>query len=168
MKIFAYGSNMHLNRLRKRVPSATKISNAYIQGYNLICNKISIDESSKANIFKSNNSKDIVWGVIFEIEDIEKSILDEAEGLGRGYNETTLLFTDINNITHKAQVYIADNEFINNELKPYDWYKKFILEGAKQNKLPETYIEKIESLEFNIDKNKIRRNQKLKILHEEK
>ncbi len=168
MKIFAYGSNMHLNRLGKRVPSASKISNAFIEGYALACNKISIDKSSKANIVKSDNLEDIVWGIIFEIEDTEKSILDKAEGLGKGYKETTLFFTDINNITHEAQVYIADNEFINNKLKPYDWYKQFILEGAKQNQLPETYIEKIKSLEFEIDKDKARRNQQLKILNEEK
>ncbi len=43
----------------------------------------------------------------------------------------------------------------------------FILEGAKQNQLPQNYVEKIESFEFKIDKNKERRKRRLKILNEE-
>ncbi len=34
MKIFAYGSNMNINRLKERVPSAIKICNASVEGYN--------------------------------------------------------------------------------------------------------------------------------------
>ncbi len=166
MKIFAYGSNMHLNRLRKRVSSATKISNAFIKGYNLVCNKISSDGSSKGNIVISDNPNDVVWGVIFEIEDTDKSILNEAEGLGRGYNETTLTFTNENDESLEAQVYVADDNSINNHLKPYDWYKLFILEGARQNQLPQAYIEKIESLDFEFDEDTTRRNRMLKILEE--
>lgn len=166
MRIFAYGSNMHLNRLKKRVPSAIKISNAFIEGYNLVCNKISIDGSSKGNIVKSENPNDVVWGVIFEIEDTEKSILDEAEGLGRGYNETTLTFTDNDNNAVKAQIYLADEDAIDNQLKPFDWYKSIILEGAKQNQLPQDYIEKIESLDFEVDKDEERQSKRMKILEE--
>ncbi len=167
MKIFAYGSNMHVNRLRKRVPSATKVSNAFIEGFKLMCNKVSNTGSSKGNIVKSNNQGDIVWGVVFEIDESEKSNLDRAEGLGQGYNETTLTFTDKDNNSIEAQVYLADDNSIDNQLKPFDWYKLFILDGAKQNQLPEDYIEKIESFDFEVDKDENRRNQMLKILQED-
>lgn len=37
MRIFAYGSNMNIERLKKRTPSAFKVSNASIQGLLLRC-----------------------------------------------------------------------------------------------------------------------------------
>jgi gamma-glutamylcyclotransferase len=163
MKIFAYGSNMNIERLKQRVPSATKLTNASIKNYSLTCNKISVDGSSKANIISTDNSDDVVWGVVFEIDDNEKSKLDRAEGLGNGYNQTTINVTDLNNNIHETQVYIADNNSINNELLPYDWYKQFISSGAEQNQLPDDYIEKINSTNFVIDTNEERRQTNLEI-----
>jgi len=152
---------MNIERLKQRVPSAKKLANAYLKNYSLVCNKISVDGSSKANIIQVEN--DVVWGVLFEINDTEKYNLDRAEGLGNGYNETTLTFIDQNDISHQAQVYIADNNSLNNSLQPYDWYMKFITSGAKQNQLPDDYIEKVNAINFIIDKNVERRERNLEI-----
>ena len=165
MLIFAYGSNMNLNRLQKRVPSATKVANVYTTGYILKCNKVSSDNSSKANIVQSYNPEDKVWGVLFEIDENQKAELDRVEGLGNGYNETTLTFFDADNNTHQAQVYIADENFINDNLRPYDWYSQFILTGAEQNQLPQEYINKIQSLEFLVDPDAERRLKSLTIIY---
>lgn len=89
MLIFSYGSNMNLNRLAKRVPSAVKVSNAFLPEHKLLCNKISKDGSAKANIFKTYIAAELVWGVLFTIDSKEKPLLDKAEGLGMGYNEDT-------------------------------------------------------------------------------
>lgn len=90
MKIFAYGSNMNLNRLKARVPSASKVCNASISGYFFSFNKKSSDGSGKGNITHTNNAADTVWGVVFEIDETEKGMLDEAEGLGNGYDESII------------------------------------------------------------------------------
>ncbi|MDR2231345.1 MAG: gamma-glutamylcyclotransferase [Flavobacteriaceae bacterium] len=162
MKIFAYGSNMNLDRLKERVPSANKLFNAYIKSYSLRCNKASSDkESSKANIIKTDNDDDIVWGVMFEIDDSEKPNLDKAKGLGQGYNESILSFLDSENNPQEAQVYIADESAINDDLLPYDWYKEYIVSGAKENNLPKEYIEKLEAIKFIEDTNTERRNKNL-------
>lgn len=164
MKIFAYGSNMNLDRLKKRVPSANKLLNVFVKDYTLKCNKNSKDGSSKANIIKTGNDDDIVWGVIFEIDDSEKANLDKAEGLGQGYNESTLSFLDLQNNSYEAQVYIADESAINEELYPYDWYKEYIVSGAKENDLPKEYIEKLEAITFIEDKDTERRSKNLGVL----
>lgn len=164
MKIFAYGSNMNLNRLKERVPSANKLRNVFIKGHTIKCNKISKDGSSKANIIETDNDDDIVWGVIFEIDDSEKRNLDEYEGLGKGYNESILSFLDSENNPHEAQVYIADKSAINEDLLPYDWYKEYIVSGARENDLPKEYIEKLEAIKFIEDTDTERRNKKLSIL----
>lgn len=158
MKIFAYGSNMNLDRLKERVPSANKLLNVFIKSYTIKCNKISTDGSSKANIVETGNDDDIVWGVIFEIDGSEKSNLDEYE---QGYNDSILSFLDSENNPHEAQVYIADESAINDDLLPYDWYKEYIVSGAKENDLPKEYIEKLEAIKFIEDTNTERRNKNL-------
>lgn len=146
MLIFAYGSNLNLNRRLQRVPSAIKVSNAFLPGFKLVCNKEGKDGSAKANIVKKNISCELVWGVLFNIDSKEKPLLDKAEGLGLGYNEDTLTFFDQLSNSYFAQVYIADSNSINNHLFPFDWYKEFIVTGGIQNQLPADYISLLQSI----------------------
>lgn len=164
MLIFAYGSNMNLNRLTQRVPSAMKVSNAFLSGYKLICNKVSKDGSAKANIIKTDNLAELVWGVLFNINSNEKPLLDKAEGLGKGYNEDTLTVSDETNNSYVAQVYIADSKAIDNNLLPYDWYKEFIVSGAILNNLPAEYISKLQSITCIRDDDEERRTKNYSIL----
>lgn len=159
---------MNINRLTQRVPSATKVSNVFLTGYKLMCNKVSRnDGSAKANIEKSDIATDIVWGILFEIDSNEKPLLDKAEGLGKGYNEDCLTFTDENNLNYIAQVYIADSNSINNRLVAYDWYKEFIITGAIQNQLPADYISQLQSIPFIPDPDEKRRSDHYSILRGE-
>lgn len=164
MLIFAYGSNMNLNRLTKRVPSAVKVSNAFLPGHKLVCNKISNDGSAKANILKTDIPAEIVWGALFSINSNEKALLDNAEGLGSGYNEETLTFYNEFNNPYSAQVYIADSKATDNNLLPYDWYKEFIVTGAIQNKLPADYISLLQSIPCIPDSDEKRRIKNYSIL----
>jgi gamma-glutamylcyclotransferase (GGCT)/AIG2-like uncharacterized protein YtfP len=165
MLIFAYGSNMNLNRLTKRIPSAVKVSNASLSGYKLVCNKVSKkDDSAKANIIQTDNLADLVWGVLFTIDNDQKPLLDKTEGLGKGYNEDTLIFFDETNNSYTAQIYIADSKAIDDNLFPYDWYKEFIVSGAIQNKLPFEYIAKLKSITCVRDHDEERRTKNYDIL----
>lgn len=164
MLIFTYGSNMHLNRLTKRVPSAMKITNAFLAGHKVVCNKISNDGSAKANVIETDVPDEIVWGVLFSIDSSEKALLDKAEGLGKGYNEDTFTFFDETNTSYAAQIYIADSNSIDNTLLPYDWYKEFIVSGAIQNKLPAEYILQLQSITCIRDHDEARRIKNYSIL----
>jgi hypothetical protein len=164
MLIFAYGSNMNLNRLTQRVPSAVKLCNAFVPGYKLVCNKVSKDGSAKANIIRTDNPSEFVWGVLFTIDKNEKPLLDKAEGLGKGYNEDTLIFFDETDNPYVAQVYIADSKAIDNNLMPYDWYKEFIVSGAILNNLPGEYISKLQSITCVRDHDEKRRTENYAIL----
>ena len=85
-------------------------------------------------------------GVLFNIDAKEKTLLNNAEGLGSGYNEETLTFYDEFNNPYSAQVYIADSKAIDNNLLSYDWYKEFIITGAIQNQLSEEHIALLQSI----------------------
>ncbi len=152
---------MNLNRLLQRVPSAVKVSNAFLSDYKLVCNKKSKDGSSKANIIKTDIPGELVWGLLFNIDSKEKPLLDKAEGLGLGYNEDTLTFVDQLNNSYSAQVYIADSKSINSHLLPFDWYKEFIVTGCIQNKLPGDYILQLQSIPCIPDPDEKRRLKKL-------
>lgn len=146
MKIFCYGSNMNTERITERCSSSRFISRAKVSGYKLVFNKKSKDKSGKANLIYTGD-KSLVWGVIFDISEDQKPLLDKAEGLGRGYDEYKL--TVINDLEQEIECvcYIAtDEKYLDNNLKPYDWYKEYCLIGAKQHNLPEEWILVLERL----------------------
>jgi len=146
MKIFCYGSNMNTERITERCSSSCFISRAKISGYKLVFNKKSKDKSGKANLVHTGD-KSLVWGVIFDISEDQKSILDKAEGLGRGYDEYKLQV--INDLEQEIECvcYIAtDSKYLDDNLKPHDWYTDFCLLGAKEHNLPKEWILTLEQL----------------------
>ncbi len=160
MKYFAYGSNMCTNRLKSRVPSCEFHCVGELRGYVLKYHKRSTDGSGKSNVIPSGNSKDVVIGVIFTIDESEKSLLDEAEG--QGYRETLVHINTAHGIV-TVYMYTAAPNYIDDSLVPYTWYKDFVLEGAREHGLSTEYIQKI--IDFpdkpDPDINRERENRKL-------
>ncbi len=57
----------------------------------------------------------------------------------------------------KVLTYLATPDYIDDSLKPYDWYKDFVLAGGKEHGPPPEYIaEYIQSVEAIQDPNKTR------------
>lgn len=142
---FAYGSNMCTGRLAKRVGTPNKIGLAKLVEYDLRFHKRSSDGSGKADAYQTGRQEDVVWGVLFEFDETRKPCLDEAEGVGAGYNEVCINVEDEDGNDRYASAYLADNGHINPELRPYFWYKRFVVEGARQHGLPNWYIEQIDN-----------------------
>jgi len=143
MKYLAYGSNMHPIRLKQRTPSAKFYRVISLKGYKLRFHKIGKDGSGKCNIFFTNDVNDIIYGVLYEIDNCDIRYLDKAEGLGQGYIKK---FLYIQEIKEELFFYSAQDEFIDNSLKPYSWYKALVLEGAKYFRLPSNYIKEIKKV----------------------
>jgi len=144
MKIFCYGSNMSSERITERCSSSRFISRAKVSGWKLLFNKKSKDGSGKANLIYTGDGS-LVWGVIFDITEEQKPILDKFEGLGKGYDELKLKVISDLGEEIECVCYIATEEkYLDNSLKPFDWYKEWCLKGAKQHNLPSEYILTIE------------------------
>ncbi len=140
MKYFAYGSNLLLTKMREVVPSAAPTGVARLPAYKLKFHKESFDGSAKCDAYGTGDERDVVHGVVYEIDEKEKPNLDRAEGLGVGYNEVEIeVMGDRGSVT--AFMYVADSEYIDYTLQPYTWYKQYVLEGARHHGLPESYIE---------------------------
>jgi len=141
------------SRIKNRIDSFQYYSIGYIKEYSLEFHKLSIDTSGKANGFFTGDKKDLIWGVIGEIKDEDKVILDKIEGLGKGYNQETVRINLEDNTTLDANIYLADTKYIKDDLLPFNWYKEFVLRGAMENNLPNEYIENIKLMKSQKDKN---------------
>ena len=162
MKYFSYGSNMSLKRIRSRTPSAVVDSVACLSGHVMKFRKRSNkDGSAKCDVVETSNRDDVVWGVVFEIDDVEKTYLDNAEGLGYGYEQKAVELTGPDGKTLRAYTYYATD--IDDGLKPFTWYTEHVLRGARENGLPAEYIAGIEEIESIQDPDRERHERELSI-----
>jgi gamma-glutamylcyclotransferase len=133
---FAYGSNMKVERLIKRAPSAKTLGRAIISDKQVVFNKLSKTGSGKANIV--DTPRKTTWGVLFEIDVTDIPKLDNAE---EGYKRQNILVVDDNQISVRAFTYVAMKK--KDGLKPFDWYLTLMIQGAKENNLPKDYVENL-------------------------
>ncbi|MES0135200.1 gamma-glutamylcyclotransferase [Mesorhizobium sp. M0016] len=156
---FAYGSNMSTARLRDRMPSCNPIGIATLPGHTLRFHKRSVDESGKCNAFATGDENSVI-GVLFSFDPTERAKLDKAEGVGSGYEHATVTVINDKGRRRKVLTYLSTPDYIDDSLKPYSWYKDFVLAGGREHGLPPEYIaEYIQSVEAIEDINK-RRNRK--------
>lgn len=156
-KVFAYGSNMCSGRLRDYsvVPEGHGRA-ALLRDYRLRFNKKSQDGSGKANLEPYPDGE--VWGVLYVIPDGHLKTLDQGEGLG--YHRVKERVTTTDAMTTEAWVYLASKPSGDAALRPYTWYKRFLVEGAREHCLPPEYIEALEHIEANQDKDEQRDREK--------
>ena len=140
MLIFAYGSNMSCRRLKNRCASALIKEIAFAEGYKLMFNKKSSDGSAKANIQKTDTIS-LVWGVMYEISQEDKSELDRIEGKGYGYEEQFIFVKTAAGDLYECICYIVmDKKYTTDDSLPYDWYLNHCITGAAENNLPKEYV----------------------------
>ena len=158
---FGYGSNMLTDKLKRkdRCPSAVKIDVARTNEYTLKFHKVSKDGSGKGDMAFTGSETDELYGVVFSIDESQKYNLDLAEGVP-SYKPKEIVVEGITKGRLRVLAYYATK--IDSELKPYHWYKRQTVEGARENGLPEDYIKKIEAFESiqDPDEERVSKNKK--------
>jgi len=150
MIYFAYGSNMLLARLQRRVPSARRIDGVFcLPGHQLRFHKEGMDGSAKCDSHLTDDPADRVLGALFEMDPAHRDRLDAAEGLGDGYLDKDVQVSDTAGRLVEAHTYYATR--INGSLLPFSWYKDHVLMGARETDLPRRYIASIEKLKSTDD-----------------
>jgi len=143
-KVFAYGSNMCSGRFRAyAVSPETSGSSALLPAYRLLFNKRSQDGSGKANVEPHDGGQ--VWGVLYTIPDADLATLDRGEGTG--YHRARMPVRINGNEMTEAWVYLASRPSNDTSPRPYSWYKRFLVEGAREHSLPAQYIATLENIE---------------------
>ena len=156
----AYGSNLHPRRLQHRVPSARVIGTVGLMGWQLKFHKRGQDASAKCNIIQTGKTADVVYGAIYEMLASERHVLDKVEGLNSGYSLAHIEIAD----QGTAFFYVAEKEYIDNDLLPFDWYKEFVVAGGRFHAFPETYLAQINRINAMPDYDEARHQQHMTIL----
>lgn len=170
MKIFSYGSNMCSPRMAARVPSARFVGTGYVRGFTLRFHKRGrLDGSGKANMLRTGDPDDGVWGVIWTFDAAQKAALDRAEGLGNGYEEARVRVRRSSGNggpvdEMRLRAYVASPDFIDHRLLPLGWYLDFVLAGAREHGLPDAYVEAVARTDTRRDPDESRRKRNRRIL----
>lgn len=140
-RVFAYGSNMCSGRFRAYgVSPEGKGVPAVLAGHRLLFNKKSDDESGKANVERT--PKGDVWGVLYTISDADLARLARKEV---GYVKRKEPVT-AGDAVLDAWVFVAANPSAD-PLQPYSWYRRFLIEGAREHGLPAPYTDALDTIE---------------------
>ena len=151
MLYFAYGSNMDWSQMRDRCPSSRFAGIAVMRDHKLAFTRKSVKrDCGVADVVAEDGAQ--VWGVVYEIADLDVGRLDLSEGFRPGrdknsyYRRERLVFLDGEEqrpVTVSA--YFADPQ--PNPPLPNAAYKNLILTGARYWHLPEEYIRELEEIE---------------------
>lgn len=161
MLYFAYGSNMSSPRLCARVPSATAVGVAVLEGHRLAFHKPGrLDGSAKCDAVPTGDPRHRVFGVLFEIDPWHRPLLDRAEGLGFGYQRRTVSVRVRDEALDAFTYYATVSDAA---LKPLHWYRQHVLRGAREHGLPPDYIEAIRRVETITDADNVREQAELAI-----
>ena len=141
---FAYGSNLSSARMREtdRAPSARLVGTATLHGHVLEWHKRGADGTGKCTVRRTESRADGVWGVLWEVELADLARLDAVEGAG--YERVKLQVTTGND-RFEVFAYIARSSHCDASLKPADWYREFVLAGAREHGLPARWIAFLEN-----------------------
>lgn len=143
---FAFGSNMNIERLKKREINFSKIFSGYIKGYKLVFDKKASGklDQTYANIQKEENS--IVEGILYQIDNVNIEKLDIYEGVPKHYLRKEIEV----NTTHgliNAWVYIAHKDMLTSG-KPTKNYLSNLLNA--KDYLSENYYKNLCRIETSI------------------
>jgi gamma-glutamylcyclotransferase len=82
---------------------------------------------------------------LFRIAEAELPDLDAYEGSNEGYVRRLVKVRDETGRFIAAQTYVATK--VDPSLRPYTWYKRHVLEGAREANVPLEYVRTIEQVD---------------------
>ena len=141
---FAYGSNMSSIRLQAHIAQVENVGLALLSGYQLSFYKKGGDGSGKCNVYCTGDCAHKVYGVLYRLGQRQLEKLDIYEGVGHGYHRKTVycqLRSSCETVT--AVLYLAPDQYTDDSLLPFEWYRAFVLAGAREQRIPETYIREV-------------------------
>lgn len=132
LRYFAYGSNLLIQRLTARCPSARLLGRATLEGHRVGFAKFSqVDLSGKATVLAAPGAA--AEGVVYELSPEDLGVLDAIEGVGTGYDRHDAVTVRLDGRPLEVCTYVATAP--EERHLPFDWYMALILAGALQHGL---------------------------------
>ena len=145
MKFFAYGSNISFPCIRARIPTVEQVGVYRLTEHDLRFHMPGRDGSGKCDAFFTGHQDHYILGIVYDIDEDSKVILDQIEGLGSNYLEKDIHLESLSGEPLTARTYYAQQ--VNQRLKPYYWYRYHILVGARESTMPKEYIHRLEQVD---------------------
>lgn len=151
MLYFAYGSNMNWRQMRERCPSTRFVGVALLADHKLAFTRKSVNRGcGVADAVREEGRK--IWGVVYEIDDLDVGKLDLSEGYrpGREKNsywrrECLVLHDGDEQRPLTVSSYFGDPQ--GNPPLPNSEYRQLIVSGARHWHFPEEYVRDLEAIE---------------------
>ncbi len=126
---FAYGSNMNSCRVRQRRMKFDEHAAGSLHNYRLVFNKRSVKFPGAASANVVNQKGGVTEGVLYKLQHPEQiEMMDPFEGYPLRYDRMVLPIVTGEEVV-KAWVYIANEAFIADGLRPARWYLEHLLAG---------------------------------------
>ena len=135
----AYGSNLHPQRLRERIRSATLRGTGFLRKYTLQFHKRGQDLSAKCGFSGCGQGLHVA---IYAVNEADRKTLDRIEGVGKGYDVDEISVPEFG----RCFTYVAARTHIDELLHPFDWYREMVLLGCRRHAFPVPYCERIAAL----------------------
>jgi hypothetical protein len=137
---------MDLTSIRAKGVQPLTSERATLPGWELLFNVAHYfrHEGGVGNIRETGQTGDVVQGVVHLCEGDDLSRLDAVEAYGVGYDRVEVqVETGRESLT--AIVYVGFPGFIDDDCKPTQRYMNILLKGARNAKLEDDYINKLQS-----------------------
>ena len=165
MLYLAYGSNLLPARLLARIPEARLVGTCRIPGRRLAFHLASSDGSAKCDVTPEAGA--CAFGALYRLGEEGWARLDAIEGLDVSYIRLGLRVLDSPK-AHMAEAYVAVEDRIDHGLRPYGWYKRLVLAGARYHGFPEEYVRAIDKVPELPDPNRSRALENLGVMEAER
>lgn len=143
MFYFAYGSNMERFQLKRLCPKAKFVAAATLPDYELsFFGNAPMWGGGIAHIRERPGKT--VEGVVWEISEADRKVLDEYEGYPTLYLHKEIQVRSRAGKTITAVAYIMANP--SHEMTPSKRYKQLLISGAEEHGLSDEYIETLEAI----------------------
>ncbi|MBX9867917.1 MAG: gamma-glutamylcyclotransferase [Burkholderiales bacterium] len=153
MYYFSYAANISVAWFQKRIASAEPLDTYELHGYRLEFNKIGADGSSKANAVYTGNQEDSIWGVVYQVAEEDRHALENGYNSRKhGYIKQNIM-VEVDYEPHQAFMFVAHEDSIDDNLKPYSWYVFHLLHGAMSADFPMEYVGMLQNVDTLTDTN---------------
>ncbi len=124
---FAYGSNMNPARVKKRKMEFHSHERGSLEHYRFAFNKRSVKYPGSASANVNAEQHHITEGVVYRLKEPEQiTMMDPYEGYPIRYNRLALPIQVETGVV-EAWVYIANDDYVMEGLRPNRWYLEHLL-----------------------------------------
>ena len=154
---FAYGSNLNYKQREIRMGNILEFKKVKLKGYKLTFAKRKFNSlDGRADILKTENPQDVVYGVVYKIKPSDLTKMDPHEGVkNKYYQRTNVVVEDLSDLNEKINAIsyeiVEKLEFIK---PPIDYLNKILI-GLKEHSFDNEIIENVKNIANMGDHNEI-------------